>query len=197
LTIRDRSAGGAQREQRIWERCKDRLGAAALALALVILTGTIALAMANVRPVATSGQRPPNVVMLILRGIASSDAPRGQLDDKSALAYARRVGYRGEVLDIASNGSADGAQVKMATERIRHDEKVRAIYGFSGGGYNARRIYARLNRAERQRIRKVVVVGSPGVTKGDFPESADVLIKGDPPAGHMAGPKALLDSISH
>jgi pimeloyl-ACP methyl ester carboxylesterase len=100
------------------------------------------------------------------------------------------------VLDVASDSSADGAQVKMATERIRHDEKVRAIYGFSGGGYNARRIYARLNRGERQRIRKIVVVGSPGITKADFPESADVLIKADPPAGHMAGPKALLDTLS-
>jgi pimeloyl-ACP methyl ester carboxylesterase len=103
----------------------------------------------------------------------------------------------GEVLDVASNGSADGAQVQMAIDRIRHDEKVRAIYGFSGGGYNTRRIYARLNRGERQRIRKIVVVGSPGVTGADFPESADVLIKNDPPTGHLAGPKALLDSLSY
>jgi hypothetical protein len=100
------------------------------------------------------------------------------------------------VFDVASNGSADSAQVKIATERIRHDEKVRAIYGFSGGGYNTRRIYARLNRAERQRIRKIVVVGSPGITKADFPESADILIKDDPPAGHMAGPKALLETLA-
>src|SRR4051812_21943912 len=49
------------------------------------------------------GQRPSNAVMLILRGIASAEAPRGQLDDDSALKYARRVGYRGEVLDVASN----------------------------------------------------------------------------------------------
>lgn len=184
-------------EQQIWDCCKYRLGVAALALVLVLLTGSIAIAMASGRPLAILGQRPVSAVMLILRGIASAEAPRGQLDDESALKYARRVGYRGEVLDVASNGSADGPQVKMATERIRHDEKVRAIYGFSGGGYNARRIYARLSRAERQRLRKIVVVGSPGVTKADFPESADVLVKGDPPAGHMAGPKALLDSISH
>ena len=167
------------------------------ALALLLLTGSIVFAMAGFHLAARSGQRSPSAVMLILRGIASAEAPRGQLDDDSALKYARRVGYHGEVLDTASNGSADGAQVKMAVERIRHDEKVKAIYGFSGGGYNARRIYARLNRAERQRLRKVVVVGSPGVTRADFPDSADVLIKGDPPAGHMAGPKALLDSLSH
>src|SRR5437660_10361736 len=189
-------------EQRIWDQHQYRRIASvriasAFALALVLLTGSIAYAMAGFRLVATSGQHPPNAVMLILRGIASAEAPRGQLDDESALKYARRVGYHGEVLDVASNGSADGAQVKMAIDRIHHDEKVRAIYGFSGGGYNARRIYARLNRTERQRIRKIVVVGSPGITQGDFPESADVLIKNDPPAGHMAGPKALLDSLSY
>ncbi len=189
-------------EQRIWDRHKYRRIASArilsaIALAPLLLTGSIAFAMADFQLIAASGQRPPNAVMLILRGIASAEAPRGQLDDESALKYARRVGYHGEVLDVASNGSADGAQVNMAIDRIRHDEMVRAIYGFSGGGYNARRIYAQLNRGERQRIRKIVVVGSPGITEADFPESADVLIKHDPPAGHMAGPKALLDSLSY
>jgi hypothetical protein len=183
-------------ELRIRESRKYQPSATAVALAYVLLTGGVAFAMAGFRLVGASGQHPPTAVMLILRGIASAEKPRGQLDDESALKYARRVGYHGEVLDVASDSSADGAQVKMATERIRHDEKVRAIYGFSGGGYNARRIYARLNRGERQRIRKIVVVGSPGITKADFPESADVLIKADPPAGHMAGPKALLDTLS-
>ena len=83
----------------------------------------------------------------------------------------------------------------MALDRIRRDQKVTAIYGFSGGGYNAKRIWAELNAAERHRIGKVIVIGSPGVSKADFPGSADVLIKHDPPAGHMAGPKALLDSL--
>jgi hypothetical protein len=184
-------------ERRIRDRHTYWRIASSLAVAFLLLTGSIAVATASLRLVAAPGQRPPDAVMLILRGIASAAAPRGQLDDDSALKYARRVGYHGEVLDVASNGSAEGAQVKMATDRIRRDEKVRAIYGFSGGGYNARRIYARLNRAERRRLRKIIVVGSPGVTKADFPESADVLIKADPPAGHMAGPRALLDSLSH
>ena len=132
------------------------------------------------------------VVMLILRGIASPEKPRGQLDDQSALEYARRLGYRGEVLDVAGNGSA---QVTMALDRIRGDDKVTAIYGFSGGGYNARRIWSELNAAERERIGKVVVIGAAGVDEGDFPGSADVLIRQDPPAGHMAGPKVLLESL--
>jgi hypothetical protein len=131
--------------------------------------------------------------MLILRGIANAENPRGQLDDEAAREYARRLGYRGEVLDVA--GDADGPQAKIALDRIRHDDKVKAIYGFSGGGYNTRRIWSQLNAGERQRIGKVVVIGSPGVNKSDFPGSADVLIRQDPPAGHLAGPRALLNSL--
>jgi hypothetical protein len=137
-------------------------------------------------------RRAAGETMLILRGIASADQPRGQLDDESALEYARRLGYRGEVLDVAGNTSA---QVAMALDRIHDDDRVTAIYGFSGGGYAAKRIWSELDGDERKRIDKVVVVGSPGVGKGDFPGSTDVIIKGDPPAGHMAGPKALLESL--
>ena len=133
--------------------------------------------------------------MLILRGIAGPQAPRGQLDDPAALEYARELGYAGEVLDVAGNTGADNAQVKMAVDRIRHDESVTALYGFSGGGYNARRVWNQLNAAERRRIGKIVVIGSPGVAADDFPGSADVIIKADPPAGHMAGPKTLLESV--
>jgi hypothetical protein len=141
--------------------------------------------------------RTPSAVMLILRGIASPEYPRGQLDDDSALEYARRIGYQGDVLDAAGNNRPESPQIKMAFERIRHDERVAAIYGFSGGGYSARRIWRKLNGAERRRIAKIVVVGSPGVHESDFVGSAEVLIKEDPPEGHMAGPKALLESVIH
>jgi hypothetical protein len=53
-------------------------------------------------------------VMLILRGIANAENPRGQLDDDSALEYARRLGFEGEVLDVAANARADSLQVTMA-----------------------------------------------------------------------------------
>ena len=111
-------------------------------------------------------QHTPSAVMLILRGIASSEMPRGQLDDKSALEYARRLGYQGEVLDVAGNTGAENAQARMALNRIRRDEKVRAIYGFSGGGYDARRIWKELNAAEtpthRQDRRDRVARGGRG-----------------------------------
>src|SRR5262249_31877131 len=110
---------------------------------------------------AASGQPASDQVMLILRGIANSENPRGQLDDPSALEYAQRLGFRGEVLDVAGNTGADSPQVMLALERIRRDETVTALYGFSGGGYNARLIWKKLAAAERERIRKVIVIGSP------------------------------------
>src|SRR5262245_18466339 len=93
-------------------------------------------------------------VMLILRGIANAENPRGQLDDQSAIEYAERLGYQGEVLDVAGN---TGAQVRMALDRIRHDNDVAAIYGFSAGGYSTRQIWSELNAKERRRIEKIVV----------------------------------------
>src|SRR5262245_49589992 len=74
---------------------------------------------------------PQSPVMLILRGIASPEYPRGQLDDESALEYARHIGYEGEVLDTAGDNKPESPQIKMAFERIRRDERVAAIYGFS------------------------------------------------------------------
>jgi pimeloyl-ACP methyl ester carboxylesterase len=171
-----------------------------------LLLGTLALvAMPVMAAITWAASRIPerpaaqrvaaDQVMLILRGIANSENPRGQLDDPSALQYAQRLGFRGEVLDVAGNTGADSPQVMLALERIRRDETVTALYGFSGGGYNARLIWQQLAAAERERIRKVIVLGSPEVAKADFPGTSDILIKADPPEGHMAGPKALLESL--
>ena len=135
-------------------------------------------------------------VMLILRGIASSESPRGQLDDTSALEYARRVGFRGEVLDVPAVNGPDSKQVKIALARIRQDDSVRAIYGFSGGGYNARRVWQELDPVERERLQKIVIIGAPGVSHADFPGTVQVIIQQDPPEGHLAGPKSLLESLS-
>jgi hypothetical protein len=132
----------------------------------------------------------PGGTMLILRGVASENAPRGQLDDGAALTYARINGYSGEVLDVAAD---NGPQVKMALERIRNDRRVNALYGFSGGGFNAVQVWNQLTPEEKQRIRKVVVVGAPGISKASFPGVADVTVKGDPPEGHMEGPRVLLE----
>jgi hypothetical protein len=131
--------------------------------------------------------------MLILRGVASADAPRGQLDDGAALAYARRHGYSGHVLDVS--GEIGSTQVAIAIAQIRANPSITAIYGFSGGGYNASLIWNHLTPEERQRVRMIVVVGSPGVTPSSFPgHHAQVRVQPDPPEGHLAGPQVLLDS---
>jgi hypothetical protein len=41
----------------------------------------------------------------------------------------------------------------------------------------------------------LIVVGSPGVTEADFAGCSDVLVKPDPPEGHLAGPQTLLESL--
>jgi hypothetical protein len=164
-------------------------------LVAALLTAAISSAAFGMQDRPAPDRRTSRQVMLILRGIANSENPRGQLDDPSALRYAQRLGFRGEVLDVAGNTGADSPQVMMALGRMRRDEKVAAIYGFSGGGYNARLIWKELNEVERERVRIVIVIGSPGVAKADFPGNPDVLIKADPPDGHMAGPKSLLESL--
>jgi hypothetical protein len=125
--------------------------------------------------------------MLILRGLSAPYAKRGLLDDESALAYAQRLGYTGEVLDIAG----EGPQVQMALDRIRGGDVI-ALYGFSRGGYNMRTIWNQLTPEQRSRFQKIVIVGAPGVTAANFPGISDVVVQGDPPEGHMAGPKVLL-----
>jgi hypothetical protein len=133
--------------------------------------------------------------MLILRGVANSENPDGQLDDQSALEYARRVGFRGEVLDVAGDSGGGNGQVQQALARIRADNGITALYGFSRGGYNARLIWAELSGPERARIQKEIVVGSPGIEKAHFPGSRAVIINSDPPEGHLAGPRSLLQSL--
>jgi hypothetical protein len=165
-----------------------------LPFAATLLVGSPTFSIRTLDP-PSSEQHTSRQVMLILRGIANAENPRGQLDDEAALAYADRLGFQGEVLDIAGNTYSGSPQVEKALERIRADRAIAAIYGFSGGGYNARLIWKQLEPPHQERIRKIVVIGSPGVAKGDFPGSAEVLIKADPPEGHMAGPRRLLESL--
>jgi hypothetical protein len=98
---------------------------------------------------------------------------------------------------IIARPSGPSAQAAVQVDKSKPFTKALPTWlnGFSGGGYNARLIWQELSAAERDRIRKVVVIGSPGVEQADFLGSSDVVIKPDPPEGHMAGPKALLNSI--
>ncbi|MCW5681142.1 MAG: hypothetical protein KF794_11280 [Xanthobacteraceae bacterium] len=156
-----------------------RKTAASIVLGLVLLVGIYAWFSAGAFG-----------TMLILRGVAGDNAPRGLLDDNAALAYARKHGYAGEVIDVAADG---GPQVQLALKRIR-EGGVTALYGFSGGGFNATAVWNALKPEERARIRRIVVVGAPGITKASFPGAREVVVQEDPPAGHMEGPRALLQS---
>jgi len=167
-------------------------------LVLVILSLVFVLGLASTLAYSVGGHvgaGGSQGVMLILRGIAGHGKPQGQLDDRAALEYAKRIGYRGEVLDVAGNTGSDSPQVISAIERIRRDQTVTAIYGFSGGGYNARKIWSRLDDREKSRIKKVVILGAPGVSEDDFEGAKDVTIRKDPPSGHLAGPKVLLEEL--
>ena len=135
------------------KRLDARMTRASILVSIVVTTAVAFPVFVAGYPSPELNEKPtPSAVMLILRGIASPEYPRGQLDDNSALEYARRIGYQGEVLDAAGDNRRESPQIKLAFERIRHDEKVAAIYGFSGGGYSARRIWRRLNNAERRRM---------------------------------------------
>ena len=134
----------------------------------------------------------PNRTMLILRGIAAENAPRGQLDETSAKLYAVKSGYGARVLDVAGG---TGEQMQMTLDLVRYDPNVTALYGFSGGAISVLNVWNQLTPAEKFRIRKIVIVGAPGITAQSFPGATSVVIQDDPPEGHMNAPWALLKSL--
>jgi hypothetical protein len=143
--------------------------------------------------------------MLILRGI-SGDFPdpatnkkrkwtKGALDEPPALAYAKLMKYEGQVLDVSGEAFEDSPQVKKALEVFRSDKAIAALYGFSGGGYNVRHVLDDLTADEKKRIRLVVVLGAPKNAESLYKGPWTLVYRKDPPAGHMWGPRALIDSF--
>jgi hypothetical protein len=76
-----------------------------------LLVGPSTLSPRTIDP-PSSERGDPRQVMLILRGIANAENPRGQLDDEAALAYAGRLRFKGEVLDIAGDNYAGNPQAE-------------------------------------------------------------------------------------
>ena len=138
--------------------------------------------------------------MLILRGIAGHyggrDWPRGALDEPSAVEYAERRGYTGQVLDVAGATGPESAQTKLALAEFRRDIEVAALYGFSGGGYNVRHVIHALTPGERGRLQLVVVLGAPHNAPALYRGDWELIYRLDPPGGHMDGPRALLATTS-
>lgn len=131
-------------------------------------------------------------IMLILRGIPSDGYPRGALKEAPALEYARRMGYTGRILDVPGHPYNGSPQVILTLQTIRENFDVAALYGFSGGGYNLRHVLDYLTDEEKKRIHLVVCLGAPNNPPGLYQGPWQLVYRDDPPAGHMAGPDALL-----
>lgn len=125
--------------------------------------------------------------MMILKGI------RSLLDVDSAKAYALIMGYEPLVMEESGENYANNPQFKAAIAAIKNDEQITAIYGFSGGGYNARKIWRALTNEEKDRIKRIDVLGSPGVTEEDFKGAVIINIVPNSPKGHMDTPRWLLE----
>lgn len=126
--------------------------------------------------------------MIILKGI------KNLLDVPSAVATAKKLNYEPIVLKSSGENYNNNPQFKEALETIRKDFEVSAIYGFSGGGYNTRKIYRALTEEEKKRIKRIVVLGSPGVTKENFKGVSIVDIVPNSPKGHMDTPRWWLEN---
>jgi hypothetical protein len=139
--------------------------------------------------------------MLILRGNAGTfdgkEWPKGALYEAPALAYAARRGYVGQVLDVAGwTPPRSYSQINATLEAFRVRPNVSALYGFSGGGYNIAHVLAALSATEKAFINLVVVLGAPNNTPRLYQGPWELVYRVDPPAGHMAGPQALLEETT-
>lgn len=123
--------------------------------------------------------------MLILRGI------RNQLHEEPALQYAKLRGYTGEVLDVSGEVGRYSNQTNAALRRIARGD-VRALYGFSGGGYNIEHIYDRLPEADRNRLKEIVIIGA-NVDPRVIPHAT---IWNAPGVEHMFQPDAYLEAAT-
>lgn len=113
--------------------------------------------------------------MLILRGI------RNLLHEAPAKEYAIKMGYKPEVLDASGETGEYSAQTNLALKRIQNGNgDITALYGFSGGGYNCVHIWDRLTEEQKKQIKKIVIIGSPGVRYASFAGVEDIVIYNNP-----------------
>lgn len=157
--------------------------------------------------------------MLILRGNSGTYADekgkphkydKGALHEDAATSLAQRKGYRGQVLDVSGNAKPpkpgqkhgsrhDSPQTLLALSAFRADAEIKALYGFSGGGYNVWWILNTLSPAERARLKLVVVVGvdtdkpASNYEASKFPGGDwELMYRPNHPKQHMLEPAALL-----
>ena len=164
--------------------------------------------------------------MLILRGNSGTYADedgkphkyeKGALHEGAATTYAARKGYRAKVLDISGDSKPPGPDAKPGKDGKKHgtrddspqtlealstfrsDTSIRALYGFSGGGYNVWWILKKLTPTERDRLKLVTVVGVDTDRPRSNYESSqfsggswELIYRPNHPNNHMFEPAALL-----
>lgn len=146
--------------------------------------------------------------MLILRGITNlkywPKYPHGALDEPSALQYASRRGYAGRVLDVSGETGEHSPQTQRALHDFHSDSTITALYGFSGGGYNAYHILKRLTQEQLGRLELVVVIGvesnklsADALNANKYNAHWELVYRNDPPKPmtHIDGPRALLAGL--
>ncbi len=144
--------------------------------------------------------------MLILRGITNlkywPEYPHGALDEPSALQYASKRGYTGRVLDVSGETGDSSPQTRMALQAFLHDDKITALYGFSGGGYNTYHILNRMPQDQRNRLELVVVIGveakklsAQALNANRFGAHWELVYRNDPPPPqtHIDGQHILIE----
>ena len=144
--------------------------------------------------------------MLILRGNAGWYGGRewkhGALDEPSAFAYAKEVGFEPMPVDEPGGSYQGSPQVREALRLYRKHADVTALYGFSGGGYAIHWMLDKMSPEELKRLKLVVVLGAPiarpgYVYKGKYNGTWRLEYREDPagPNGHMRGPSDLLEEV--
>ena len=162
--------------------------------------------------------------MLILRGNRGNfpdefgkphDYATGTLHEDAAKKYAMLRGYDGFVLPVSGDPPAQpkadtlsakkpekltraqSPQTLLAIKTIKDDSAIAALYGFSGGGYNVWWIIRRLEPAELQRMKLIVVLGAPDRPRAEFEASNfsdkganwELVYKTNPPRSDPVIPK--------
>ena len=93
----------------------------------------------------------------------------------------------------------DSPQTVLALSTFRADPSIKALYGFSGGGYNVWWILNNMTAVERARVKLVVVVGvdtdrpATHYDASQFPGGDwELIYRPNHPKQHMFEPAALL-----
>jgi len=164
----------------------------------------------------------PPKKMLILRGTSGQrededghphNYPEGAMHVGAAKEYARRKGYVPVVLDLPGElgNHQHSQQTLKAKEMLHGDKSIKALYGFSGGGYSAFWIIRDMKSEDLDRLELLVVLGVEtrhasqssyeAATFKDPKKHWALVYRNDPPKdnpavkgkdAHMYGPEALL-----